>query len=199
MQHPREQIDLGGHSQRLQRALLIPLGHHRSAVPLEEPVQDAEGRVHGDLDELAVLDLGAHGVGVVLLGRGGQPHVAGIGDHLGDLAEVEHDVRDGALSGRAAVGQSAQDVSEGDEADESLARGSQHGQLVESAVAHDLNGVLARDVGADGGDRLQAERVDLRTGEGVSLLGLRRGRRRRLGGRSSEETVGREPVVIGEL
>lgn len=77
-QHPSEQVDLGNDGQWLHRTTCILLGHNRSAVPLEEAVQDAERGIHGDFDKAAAPGPGLEGV--YALGQ-----ITGVCDHLGDL------------------------------------------------------------------------------------------------------------------
>lgn len=78
VQHPSEQVDLGNDGQWLHRTTCILLGHNRSAVPLEEAVQDAERGIHRDFDKAATPGPGLEGV--YPLGQ-----ITGVGNHLGDL------------------------------------------------------------------------------------------------------------------
>lgn len=187
VQHPSEQINLGHDSQRLQRTALVLLGDHGGTVPLEEAVQHAERSLQGDLHELAA---GAS--------TSGPAESAGVGDNLRDLGEVEHDLGDGGLAGGTAVSQATENVTQGDQTDEAATRGGKDGQLVEALVTHDLDGGFAGEGGGHGGDGLQTESADLGASQGVSsncgLLSLSG-----LGGERSEEVVGGEPVVVGEL
>lgn len=187
VQHPSEQVDLGHDSQRLQRTALILLGDHGRTVPLEEAVQHVEGSVHGDLHELA-MDTGTIG----------PAQGAGVGDHLRDLGEVEHDLGDGSLAGGAAVGQATENVTQGDQADETATGRGENGQLVKALVTHDLDGGFTGKGGGHGGNGLQTESADLGVTQGVGsnrgLLGFSG-----LGGERREKVIGGEPVVISEL
>lgn len=78
VQHPSKQVHLGNDGQRLHRTTCVLLGHNRSAVPLEEAVQDTERGIHGDLDEAATP--GPRLKGVHALGE-----ITRVSDHLGDL------------------------------------------------------------------------------------------------------------------
>lgn len=78
VQHPSEQVNLGSDSQWLHRTACVLLGHDRSAVPLEEAVQDTERGIHGDLDKAATPGPRLEGVNALR-------EITGVGDHLGDL------------------------------------------------------------------------------------------------------------------
>lgn len=187
VQHPSEQIDLGHDSHRLQCTALVLLSDDGSTVPLEEAVQHVERGLHRDLHELAT-DTSAVG----------PAQGAGIGDDLWDLGEVEHDLRDGGLAGGAAVSQAAENVTQGDQADETATGWGEDGQLVEALVTHDLNSGFAGEGGGHGGDGLQTESADLGAGKGVGSNGGLSGLSG-LGGERSEEVVSGEPVVVGKL
>lgn len=126
MEHPSKQINLGGNSHRSHDALLVLLSDNSGTVPLKEPVQGAQRGIHRDLDEFPILDFGCCVSVAVGLGTG-QSHVSGVRNNLGNLVEVEHGIGDGALSGYASVGDSTEDITQGDEAGESLSGRREHG------------------------------------------------------------------------
>ena len=101
-QQPSQQIHFGDDSDGLE---ILPhalsLRHHRGALPFQKSRQGAEGRLRGDLDELALLRfelLLSLPTNPVFTSVGGYAtslfDVPRIGDYLADLGEVEHDLRD---------------------------------------------------------------------------------------------------------
>jgi hypothetical protein len=191
VQHPGKEIDLGDDSQRLHSTALILLSNDSGTVPLEKAVQHAERGVHSDLNEATAAGLRLEGILTLA-------EITGVGDHLGDLGEVEHNLGDGALTRCPAVSQSAKHVTQSDETHQLAAGGGEDGELIKSSVAHDLNGGLAGRAGCDGSNRLQAQSADLGIGQRVGLW-LSLSCRGHFSGELGEQVVGGEPIIISEL
>lgn len=96
------------------------------------------------------------------------------------------------------MSQATENVTQGDQTDEAATRGGKDGQLVKAPVTHDLDGGFAGEGGRHGGDGLQTESADLGASQGVSSSGGLLSLSGLSGGRS-EEVVGGQPVVVGEL
>ena len=188
---PSQQIHLRNNRNSLHRTPIHPLRHNSRAVPLEKPAQRAQRRVARDLDKATPPP-----PFLLPLRRGADPHVRRLRHHLAELAEVEHDVRDGRLRAGAAGRDVAQQVAEGDEADEARAMRGGDGELVEAFVAHGFDGVGAGGGGGDRGDGFEAQGADGGAVEGVVLGGGGGGPG---WGGWGEQVVGGEPVVVDEL
>jgi hypothetical protein len=190
--HPGKEIDLGDDSQRLHGTALILLSNDSGTVPLEETVQHAERGIHGDLNEATAAGLGLDDIFALA-------KITGVGDNLGDLGEVEHNIGNRALAGGPTVSQSAEHVAQSDETNQLAAGGGENRELVKASVAHYLNGGLTGRVGCDGSNRLQAQSADLGIGQRVGLwLGLL-SCRGNFSGEFRKQVVGGEPVIISEL
>ena len=204
MQQPGQQIDLGRDGHGLDHALIVFLRDNSSAVPLEESVKRAKRRLSRDFDKLAtLLSLGSL---VILVGARSElldaefGQITGVGNDLGELGEVEHHVRNGRLASGAAVGDVAEDVSEGDEADETLARGCEDRELVEALVSHHFDGSVAWSVGEDRGDGLESQRLHLCTTKRIlGSTGSKFWRRGCDRGSLGEEIIGSKPVIVRKL
>lgn len=188
---PSQQIHLCNNRNSLHRTPIHPLRHDSRAIPLKKPAQRAQRRVARDLDKATPSP-------PFLLRRGADPHVRRLRHHLAELAEVEHDVRDGRLRAGAAGRDVAQQVAEGDEADEAHAERGGDGELVEAFVAHGFDGVGAGGRGGDRGDGFEAQGADGGAVEGI-VLGEGCGRGGPGLGGWGEKVVGGEPVVVDEL
>ena len=80
---------------------------------------------------------------------------------LGGFAEAKHHVLYRAATCSTPVAYPAEQIAQRHESDESLlARSCEYGELIETFLAHSLDGIRTGGCGGDGGDGLEAEGLD---------------------------------------